>query len=38
MSRDGVLREAFPIEGVHHDVEVWSILAGEWRARQQDQA
>lgn len=27
MSRDGVLREAFPIDGVYHD--------GEWRERAQ---
>jgi RimJ/RimL family protein N-acetyltransferase len=27
MTRDGVLREAFPHQGVRHDVEVWSLLA-----------
>jgi ribosomal-protein-serine acetyltransferase len=31
MTRDGVLRQAFPIDGVRHDVELWSVLAGEWR-------
>ncbi len=35
MSRDGVLREAFPIDGVYHDIEVWSLLAGQWRERGQ---
>jgi ribosomal-protein-serine acetyltransferase len=34
MSRDGVLREAFPYQGVNHDAEVWSLLAREWRERQ----
>jgi RimJ/RimL family protein N-acetyltransferase len=34
MSRDGVLREAFPMHGVHHDIEIWSLLASEWRASQ----
>ncbi|GIH10766.1 N-acetyltransferase [Rhizocola hellebori] len=33
MSRDGVLRGAFPLDGVNHDVEVWSLLASEWRAK-----
>lgn len=31
MTRDAVLREAHPYGGVRHDVEVWSILAPEWR-------
>ncbi|MEU2729869.1 GNAT family protein [Streptomyces griseoviridis] len=31
MRRDAVLREAHPYGGVRHDVEVWSILAPEWR-------
>ncbi|WP_020577810.1 GNAT family N-acetyltransferase [Actinopolymorpha alba] len=30
MSLDGVLREASPHHGTRHDVEVWSLLAGEW--------
>jgi RimJ/RimL family protein N-acetyltransferase len=30
MTREGVLREAFPLGGVRHDVEVWSLLAHEW--------
>jgi ribosomal-protein-serine acetyltransferase len=32
MTRDGVLREAYPHRGARHDVEVWSVLAPEWRA------
>jgi ribosomal-protein-serine acetyltransferase len=32
MARDGVLREAFPHNGVNRDVEVYSLLASEWRA------
>ncbi|MGW7486222.1 GNAT family N-acetyltransferase [Streptomyces sp. NPDC054786] len=31
MVRDGVLRESYPYRGVRHDMEVWSVLAGEWR-------
>jgi RimJ/RimL family protein N-acetyltransferase len=30
MTLDGTLREAFPHDGVRHDVEVWSVLATEW--------
>ncbi|UUN29318.1 GNAT family N-acetyltransferase [Streptomyces sp. FIT100] len=30
---DGVLRESFPWQGVRHDMEVWSVLAPEWRER-----
>ncbi|MGY6024489.1 GNAT family N-acetyltransferase [Streptomyces spinosirectus] len=32
MTRDGVRREAHPYGGTRHDLEVWSILAPEWRA------
>lgn len=32
MTRDGVLRESHPHQGVRHDIEVWSVLAPEWRA------
>ncbi|MFF0062271.1 GNAT family N-acetyltransferase [Streptomyces sp. NPDC005279] len=32
MTRDGVLRESYPYKGVRHDMEVWSVLAPEWRA------
>lgn len=31
MTRDGVRRQAHPYGGVRHDLEVWSILAPEWR-------
>ncbi|WP_329570072.1 GNAT family N-acetyltransferase [Streptomyces sp. NBC_01361] len=34
MRRDGVLREAGSHKGVKQDLEVWSALAPEWRARQ----
>ena len=30
MTREGVLREAAPLNGVRHDVELWSVLATEW--------
>jgi ribosomal-protein-serine acetyltransferase len=32
MTRDGVLRESFPHRGERLDMEVWSVLAPEWRA------
>jgi RimJ/RimL family protein N-acetyltransferase len=32
MTRDGVLRQSYPHRGERHDVEVWSVLAPEWRA------
>jgi RimJ/RimL family protein N-acetyltransferase len=38
MSRDGVLREKRPHHGVRHDLEVWSVLAPEWRAARVDAA
>lgn len=31
MRRDGVLRESYPHRGRRHDLEVWSVLAPEWR-------
>lgn len=31
LTRDGVLRESFPWQGVRHDMEVWSVLAPQWR-------
>ncbi|MCX4765178.1 GNAT family N-acetyltransferase [Streptomyces sp. NBC_01275] len=31
MTRDGVQREAHPYGGVRHDLEIWSVLAQEWR-------
>ncbi|MFI8207088.1 GNAT family N-acetyltransferase [Streptomyces sp. NPDC085937] len=33
MTRDGVRRAAHLHHGVRHDLEVWSVLAPEWRAR-----
>ncbi|MGP3924928.1 GNAT family N-acetyltransferase [Streptomyces sp. 8N616] len=35
MTKDGVLRESYPYRGKRHDVEVWSVLAPEWRAGEQ---
>ncbi|WP_219471840.1 GNAT family N-acetyltransferase [Nonomuraea rhizosphaerae] len=32
MTRDGVLRESYVHRGRRHDVEIWSVLAPEWRA------
>ncbi|MGH3313600.1 MAG: GNAT family N-acetyltransferase [Streptomyces sp.] len=32
MSKDGVLRESYRYRGRRHDMEVWSVLAPEWRA------
>ncbi|MFR9797060.1 GNAT family N-acetyltransferase [Streptomyces sp. MS06] len=32
MTRDGVRREAHLHHGVRHDLEVWAVLAPEWRA------
>ncbi|AVV40352.1 GNAT family protein [Streptomyces sp. ID05-04B] len=31
MTRDGVRRQAHPYRGERHDLEVWSVLAQEWR-------
>lgn len=31
MTLEGVLRESWPVAGVHHDKQVWAILASEWR-------
>ncbi|WP_200308830.1 GNAT family N-acetyltransferase [Streptomyces adelaidensis] len=38
MSRDGVQRERYPHRGVRHDLEIWSVLAPEWRAARADGA
>jgi ribosomal-protein-serine acetyltransferase len=32
MTREGVLRESYPHRGERHDIEVWSVLAPEWRS------
>jgi len=31
MTYEGVLRESYPYRGVRHDMEIWSVLAPEWR-------
>ncbi len=33
MSRDGTLRQMYPGEAGRIDIEIWSVLASEWRAR-----
>ncbi|MFD5436781.1 GNAT family N-acetyltransferase [Kitasatospora sp. NPDC091257] len=35
MTRDGVLREWYPYNGVRYDKEIWAILASEWTAAAQ---
>ncbi|GAA0923158.1 MULTISPECIES: GNAT family N-acetyltransferase [Streptomyces violaceusniger group] len=35
MTRDGVLREGRLHRGKRHDMEIWSVLAPEWRAARQ---
>ncbi|MDF2708060.1 MAG: acetyltransferase [Nonomuraea muscovyensis] len=35
MTRDGVLRQSYMHRGTRHDMEVWSVLAPEWRASRQ---
>jgi RimJ/RimL family protein N-acetyltransferase len=35
MTKEGVLRESYPYRGKRHDIEVWSVLAPEWRAGKQ---
>ena len=35
MTRDGVLRKSYAYRGERHDMEVWSVLAPEWRAGRQ---
>jgi ribosomal-protein-serine acetyltransferase len=32
MALEGVLRQSWPVAGVHHDKQVWAVLAPEWRA------
>ena len=32
MTKDGVLREGYAYRGKRHDIEVWSVLAPEWRS------
>ncbi|MFF3688978.1 GNAT family N-acetyltransferase [Streptomyces sp. NPDC002187] len=33
MTYEGAQRESYPYGGVRHDMEIWSVLAPEWRAR-----
>ncbi|MGY0064956.1 GNAT family N-acetyltransferase [Streptomyces sp. LZ34] len=35
MTKDGVLRESYLYRGKRYDIEVWSVLAPEWRAAKQ---
>ncbi|MFI6740668.1 GNAT family N-acetyltransferase [Nonomuraea sp. NPDC050451] len=35
MTKDGVLRESYPHRGKRHDLEIWSVLAPEWRSARQ---
>ncbi|MFI9235348.1 GNAT family N-acetyltransferase [Streptomyces sp. NPDC053079] len=35
MVREGVLRESYPHRGVRSDMELWSVLAPQWRARRE---
>ncbi len=32
MTKEGVLREGYLYRGERQDIEVWSVLAPEWRA------
>ncbi|GAA3394366.1 GNAT family N-acetyltransferase [Cryptosporangium minutisporangium] len=36
MTREGVLRQNYLHRGRRYDIEVWSVLAPEWRAAQRD--
>ncbi|MER5768354.1 GNAT family N-acetyltransferase [Streptomyces sp. NPDC001985] len=38
MRLDGVMRQTYLYRGVRHDMEVWSTLAPEWRARREGPA
>ncbi|MCK7624287.1 GNAT family N-acetyltransferase [Streptomyces sp. RS10V-4] len=35
MTREGVLRESYLYRGERHDMEIWSVLAPEWKAHRQ---
>ncbi|MEQ4717612.1 GNAT family protein [Nonomuraea sp. B19D2] len=35
MTKEGVLRESYPYRGKRHDMEIWSVLAPEWRSGKQ---
>ncbi len=32
MTLEGVLRQSWPVEGVHYDTQVWALLADDWQA------
>ncbi|MFB9622090.1 GNAT family N-acetyltransferase [Nonomuraea helvata] len=32
LTKEGVLRESYPYRGKRHDIEIWSVLAPEWRS------
>ncbi|WP_189035957.1 GNAT family N-acetyltransferase [Streptomyces daqingensis] len=36
MTKEGVLRESYLRRGERHDIEVWSVLAPEWRAARRE--
>ncbi|MCM2387750.1 GNAT family N-acetyltransferase [Streptomyces albipurpureus] len=36
LTREGALRESYPYRGVRHDMEMWSVLAPEWRRLRSD--
>lgn len=38
MMREGVLRESSLHRGVRQDIEVWAVLAPEWRAAREARA
>ena len=38
MTKEGVLREAYPHRGERFDVEMWSVLAPEWRAARRERS
>jgi RimJ/RimL family protein N-acetyltransferase len=33
MTYEGTMRSVFPMNGESHDLQVWSVLADEWRHR-----
>lgn len=36
MRLEGTLRQAFPLNGVRHDVQLWAVLASTWRDRENE--
>jgi ribosomal-protein-serine acetyltransferase len=37
MTQEGVLRQAFELNGTRHDIEIWALLADDWPRRSGDQ-